>query len=214
MQGTVNIDGTNGETATQGLDDLGKRCAEYYKLGARFAKWYVSSAALSGQRRLRDSARRAVLKIGAKEPTEAAILENAHGLARYAAICQENGLVPIIEPEVLPDGPHTIEECARATQRVRRPLLLACLIQTLVSLTVRGPCQTIAAVVKYCHDFNILWEGSLLKPNMVLPGTESGKTATPDEVAHYTVAVLTRTVPPALPGIMARLRRRSLSDRC
>lgn len=158
-KGTVTIDGTDGETATQGLDDLGKRCAEYYKLGARFAKW------------------RAVLKIGAREPTERAILENAHGLARYAVICQENGLVPIIEPEVLPDGKHTIEECARATQR------------------------TLAAVVKYCHDFNLLWEGALLKPNMVLPGSDSGLKSTPQEVAHYTVTVLSRTIPPALPGI-------------
>jgi len=159
-KGTVVIDGTDGETATQGLDDLGKRCAEYYKLGARFAKW------------------RAVLKIGAKEPTERALIENAHGLARYAAICQENGLVPIIEPEVLPDGKHTIEECARATQR------------------------TLAVVIKYCHDFNILWEGALLKPNMVLPGSESGVHASPQDVAHYTVTVLARTVPTALPGIM------------
>ncbi len=79
-KGTVVIGGTDGETATQGLDDLGKRCAKYYADGARFTKW------------------RSVLKIGKNEPSDLAILENAHGLARYAAICQENGLVPIVEP--------------------------------------------------------------------------------------------------------------------
>jgi len=119
-----------------------------------------------------------VLKIGAHEPTERALLENAHGLARYAVICQENGLVPIIEPEVLPDGKHTIEACARATQR------------------------TLAVVVKYCHDFKLLWEGAVLKPNMVLPGSELGVAASPMEVAEYTVSVLMRTIPPSLPGIL------------
>jgi len=159
-KGTVNLDRTDGETATTGLDGLGQRCAKYYEQGCRFAKW------------------RAVLKIGAKEPSEYAILENAHGLARYAAICQENGLVPIIEPEVIPDGTHSIERCAEVTQKV------------------------LAAVVKYCHDFNILWEGSLLKPNMVLPGADSKTTASPQDVARHTVSVLARTIPPALPGVM------------
>jgi len=99
-KGTVNIDGLNGETATQGLDDLGKRCAAYYQAGARFAKW------------------RAVIKISETGPSKHAIIENAHGLARYATICQENGLVPIVEPEVLPDGNHSIQKCAKVTQKV------------------------------------------------------------------------------------------------
>ena len=84
----------------QGFDDLGKRCAKYYEPGARFAKW------------------RAVLKISASAPSPLAIYENAYGLARYASICQENGLVPIVEPEILTDGTHSIEVCAAATERV------------------------------------------------------------------------------------------------
>jgi len=94
------IGGTDGETATQGLDGLGKRCAEYYAMGCRFAKW------------------RAVLKIGNGCPTEAAVQETAHSLARYGSICQQNGLVPIIEPEILQDGEHDIEVCAAVSERV------------------------------------------------------------------------------------------------
>ncbi|XP_020417905.1 fructose-bisphosphate aldolase 6, cytosolic-like [Prunus persica] len=86
--------GTNGETTTQGLDGLAQRCQKYYEAGARFAKW------------------RAVLKIGPNEPSQLSINENANGLARYAIVCQENGLVPIVEPEILVDGPHDIEKCA------------------------------------------------------------------------------------------------------
>jgi len=160
-KGTVLLDGTDGETATTGLDELGKRCAKYYEQGARFAKW------------------RAVLKISSTAPSDMAIVENAHGLARYAQICQEHGLVPIIEPEVLSDGTHSIEQCAHATQRV------------------------LAAVVKFCHDYRLLWEGALLKPNMVLPGSDSKQpNVTPELVAVHTVAVLARTIPAALPGIM------------
>ena len=92
--GLVTIGGTNEETLTQGLDGLSKRCAEYYKMGIRFAKW------------------RAVLKIGDGCPSKAAIEENAKALARYGSICQANGLVPIIEPEILQDGDHSIEVCA------------------------------------------------------------------------------------------------------
>ncbi|CAN1357089.1 Fructose-bisphosphate aldolase 6, cytosolic [Linum perenne] len=92
-KGTVELAGTNGETTTTGLDGLGQRCAKYYEAGARFAKW------------------RAVLKIGPNEPSQLAINENANGLARYAIICQENGLVPIVEPEILVDGSHDIDRC-------------------------------------------------------------------------------------------------------
>ena len=159
-KGTVVLSGTNGETTTQGLDDLGKRCAKYYQDGARFAKW------------------RAVLKIGKEEPSQIAIMENAHGLARYAAICQENGLVPIVEPEVLVDGTHTIDESVKACERV------------------------FASVVKALQDYNILLEGSLLKPNMITPGTESTSKVSSQEIAWKTVRTLLRTIPGAIPGIM------------
>jgi len=159
-KGTVILPGTDAETATQGLDDLGARCKKYYEGGARFAKW------------------RAVIKITATgAPSEQAIQENAHGLARYAAICQDNGLVPIVEPEVLMDGEHTIETSAAVTEKV------------------------LAAVFKALNDHHVLLEGILLKPNMVLAGT-SGKAAAPEEVAKYTVRTLQRTVPAAVPGIV------------
>eukprot|EP01119_Soliformovum_irregulare_P019440 TRINITY_DN614_c0_g1_i1.p1 TRINITY_DN614_c0_g1~~TRINITY_DN614_c0_g1_i1.p1 ORF type:complete len:361 (+),score=121.55 TRINITY_DN614_c0_g1_i1:64-1146(+) len=153
-----------GETATLGLDDLAARCKKYYEAGARFAKW------------------RAVLKIDPSQncPTPLAVLENAHGLARYAAICQENGLVPIVEPEVLMDGNHSLQDCVNATERV------------------------LSVVVKALHDHKILLEGALLKPNMVTPGHSSPayKTVTPEEVARATITVLQRTVPVSMPGIM------------
>lgn len=132
-KGTVEIAGTNGETTTQGFDSLGARCQQYYKAGARFAKW------------------RAVLKIGPTEPSELSIQQNAQGLARYAIICQENGLVPIVEPEVLTDGSHDIKKCAAVTETV------------------------LAAVYKALNDHHVLLEGTLLKPNMVAPGSDSPK---------------------------------------
>lgn len=101
------IPGTNEENATTGLDGLADRCRGYYEKGARFAKW------------------RAVVKIGNGRPTEAAVLETAHTLARYAAICQENGLVPIVEPEILTDGDHSIEVCAEVSERVFRKCVQA-----------------------------------------------------------------------------------------
>ncbi|KAJ6845292.1 fructose-bisphosphate aldolase 1, cytoplasmic [Iris pallida] len=158
-KGTVDLAGTKGETTTQGLDDLGKRCAKYYEAGARFAKW------------------RAVLKIGATEPSQLAINENANGLARYAIICQENGLVPIVEPEILVDGSHDINKCADVTERV------------------------LAACYKALNDHHVLLEGTLLKPNMVTPGSDSKKVA-PEVVAEYTVRALQRTVPSAVPAIV------------
>ncbi|PIN17320.1 Fructose-biphosphate aldolase [Handroanthus impetiginosus] len=158
-KGTVELAGTNGETTTQGFDSLGTRCQQYYKAGARFAKW------------------RAVLKIGPTEPSELSIQQNAQGLARYAIICQENGLVPIVEPEVLTDGDHDIKICAAVTERV------------------------LAAVYKALNDHHVLLEGTLLKPNMVTPGSDSPKVP-PEGIAEYTVAALRRTVPPAVPGIV------------
>lgn len=158
-KGTAELAGTDGETWTQGLDGLDKRCADYYKKGARFAKW------------------RAVLKISKNAPSDMAIEENAHGLARYAQICQENGLVPIIEPEILTDGDHDIAVCAAVTQKVWE--------------------RTMAWV----QFFNVNLEGALLKPNMVTSGS-NGKPASVQEVAEHTVRVLQRTVPPSIAGIM------------
>jgi len=155
------LPGTADEQVTEGLDGLGKRCADYYKAGARFAKW------------------RAVIKIGNGLPSELAVQEVARGLARYAALCQANGLVPIVEPEVLIDGEHSLETCVQVSER------------------------TYAAVFKALSDNHVLLEGALLKPNMVTPGFSSAeyKTTTPERIAHATVTVLQRTVPPALPGV-------------
>lgn len=135
-KGVVDLAGTNGETTTQGHDGLGARCAQYYKAGARFAKW------------------RAVLKIGPNEPSELSIQQNAQGLARYAIICQENGLVPIVEPEILTDGNHDIKKCAAVTETV------------------------LAAVYKALNEQHVLLEGTLLKPNMVTPGSDGPKVNT------------------------------------
>ena len=157
-KGVIPLPGTDGETETQGIDDLGKRCAKYYEQGARFAKW------------------RAVLKIGNGCPSELSIHQNAYGLARYAVICQENGLVPIVEPEILTDGSHGIEVCAAITERV------------------------LAACYKALNDQHALLEGTLLKPNMVLPGAEGPKVSV-REAAYLTVRTLSRTVPSAVPGV-------------
>lgn len=154
--------GTNGECVTQGIDDLGARCAKYYEQGARFAKW------------------RAVLHIKddiAATPSKVAIDENAMTLARYASICQANGLVPIVEPEVLMDGDFSIEVAAAATEKV------------------------IAACYKSLSDHHVLLEGTLLKPNMVRSGSDAKVQATPQEIALATVRVLQHTVPAAVPGI-------------
>ncbi|MDP2437866.1 MAG: class I fructose-bisphosphate aldolase [archaeon] len=160
-KGLSPLRGTVKETFVMGLDGLAARCAAYYQQGARFAKW------------------RAVLSIDEANgcPSAVSIEENARGLARYAAICQDNGLVPIVEPEVLCDGSHSLAKCVEVTQRV------------------------IAACYKALHDANVYLEGTLLKPSMVLPGKASGATATPYEVAVATVTVLQRTVPVAVPSI-------------
>ncbi|OIW02924.1 hypothetical protein TanjilG_29700 [Lupinus angustifolius] len=158
-KGVVELAGTNGETTTQGFDSLGARCQQYYKAGARFAKW------------------RAVLKIGPNEPSELSIQQNAQGLARYAIICQENGLVPIVEPEILTDGSHDIAKNAAVTETV------------------------LAAVYKALNDQHVLLEGTLLKPNMVTPGSDSPKVAA-EVIAEHTVRTLRRTVPAAVPGVV------------
>ncbi|MFZ1414517.1 MAG: class I fructose-bisphosphate aldolase [Defluviicoccus sp.] len=157
--GAIPLAGCPGEVVTEGLDGLRARLAEYVGLGAQFAKW------------------RAVITIGADLPSEACLAANAHALARYAALCQEAGLVPIVEPEVLMDGGHDIETCEDVSTAVLR-LVCAALAAQRVEL-----------------------EGILLKPNMVVSGTECLRKAGATEVAERTLRCLKRTVPPAMPGI-------------
>ena len=147
------------ELVTEGLDGLQKRCAEYVNLGAKFAKW------------------RAVIDIGADIPSSTCIAANAHALARYAAICQEAGLVPIVEPEVLMDGDHTIERCEQVTE------------------------WTLNAVYEALYMNRVSLEGSVLKPSMVISGKKCARQAGVDEVAERTVRILKRTVPAAVAGI-------------
>ncbi|OIR58519.1 MAG: fructose-bisphosphate aldolase B [Amphiamblys sp. WSBS2006] len=156
-KGVVSI--PTGETTTQGLDDLGKRCAEYYARGARFAKW------------------RCTLKITSNTPTRTAITENATVLGRYAAICQESGLVPIVEPEILMDGDHTLERAMEVFEDV------------------------VSAVYRKLSEYKVMLEGTLLKPNMVCPGQDCKTAYSAEQIAAATLACLQRTVPPAVPGI-------------
>jgi fructose-bisphosphate aldolase class I len=158
-KGLVVIPGTNDENSTTGLDGLADRCKSYYSKGARFAKW------------------RAVIKIGDGRPSWLSIRETAHTLARYGAICQENGLVPIIEPEILTDGAHTIEACADASERVFR------------------------AVMQALQEHKLLLEGLLIKPNMVTQGSTCPDKKNAHEIAFYTVRTLSRCYVPAIPGI-------------
>jgi len=148
------------ETVTEGLDGLRERLAEYRELGARFAKW------------------RATYSISADKPSEYCVWTNAHALARYAALCQEAGLVPIVEPEVLQDGTHTIAESAKATGRV------------------------LQAVYTELHDQRVDYPGSLLKPNMVLSGYDASDRAGVQEVAEATLQCFYKHVPAAVPGIV------------
>jgi len=148
-----------GEKITEGLDGLRGRLAEYFQMGARFAKW------------------RAVITIGENIPSRSCLEANAHTLARYAALCQEAGLVPIVEPEVLMDGAHTLEQCRKVTE------------ETLRNVFIQLNCQ------------RVLLEGMILKPNMVLPGLDCPAQESVDEVADATVKTLLRTVPAAVLGI-------------
>jgi len=159
-KGVKDLMGSEGESTTQGLDDLDKRCQQYKADGCQFAKW------------------RSVLKIGKNIPSYQAIMENANVLARYAATCQAAGLVPIVEPEVLCDGDHTLERCQKVTETV------------------------LAAVYKALNDHHVYLEGTLLKPNMVTPGQSCPVKATPAQVAEATVTAFSRTIPPAVPGIV------------
>ena len=159
-QGAKPLAHAEGETVTEGLDGLRQRLEEYRELGARFAKW------------------RATYSITDTMPSEYCIWTNAHALARYAALCQEAGIVPIVEPEVLQDGTHTIGRSEFVTSRV------------------------LAAVYTELFDQRVDVEGTLLKPNMVLSGYEAADRADIDEVAHQTVHVLSKHVPAAVPGIV------------
>ena len=153
---------SNIETVTEGLDGLRERLAEYHKLGARFAKW------------------RAVIAIADGLPTWGCIKANAHALARYAALCQEAGIVPIVEPEVLMDGPHSahdIDACYRVTE------------------------WTLRTVFRELYDARVDLEGMVLKPNMVIAGQKCAKQASSAEVAEKTIKCLKATVPAAVPGI-------------
>ena len=148
------------ETVTEGLDGLRERLEEYAGLGARFAKW------------------RAVYRIGEAIPSPACISANAHALARYAALCQEAGLVPIVEPEVLMDGDHDIDDCDIVTEEALRTVFNELAVQ------------------------DVMLEGMLLKPNMVISGSDCAEQARVEEVAARTVQCLLRSVPAAMPGVV------------
>jgi fructose-bisphosphate aldolase, class I len=158
-EGAKPLAGFARETITEGLDGLRDRLGAYYKLGARFAKW------------------RAVIDIGEGIPTRFAIEANAHALARYAALCQEQNIVPIVEPEVLMDGAHTLERCEQVTDAV------------------------LAEVFAQLERHRVYLEGMILKPNMVISGKKCPKQASAQEVADATVRTLKRRVPAAVPGI-------------
>jgi fructose-bisphosphate aldolase, class I len=160
--GAKPLAGFPGESVTEGLDGLRERLTEYHGLGARFAKW------------------RAVVAISVADglPTDACIRANAHAMARYAALCQEAGLVPIVEPEVLMDGDHTIETHLEVSRR------------------------TLSATFDALFELRVDLPGALLKTNMVLSGKDAAEQAGPNEVAELTLRCLRDTVPPAVPGVV------------
>jgi fructose-bisphosphate aldolase, class I len=157
--GAKPLAGFPGETITEGLDGLRERFSEYHKLGAKFAKW------------------RAVIDIGSGIPSRYAIDANAEALARYATLCQEAGIVPIVEPEVLMDGDHTLARCEEVTNLV------------------------LDRVFTHLFAARVFLEGMVLKPNMVVPGKKCSQKASPEQVAEATVRTLKRQVPSAVPGI-------------
>jgi fructose-bisphosphate aldolase class I len=157
--GAKALAGHAGEQVTEGLDGLRERLQAYVGMGARFAKW------------------RAVISIGEDRPSRACIAANAHALARYAALCQEAGLVPIVEPEVLMDGDHTLERCAAVTE------------------------QVLDAVFGELREQGVMLEGMLLKPNMILPGEGCADPRDTAAISHATVGCFLRAVPAAVPGV-------------
>lgn len=158
-EGTEDLSGFPGEKITLGLDDLSERLIKYAKLGLRFAKW------------------RGVIRIDGLLPTEACMVSNAHALARYAAACQRVGIVPIVEPEVIMDGNHSIERCAEVTEKVLRILF------------------------DQLYLLKVELGGLILKPNMVLAGEDSGQKNDPDTVARFTANCLRNAVPATVAGI-------------
>jgi len=158
-KGAKDMAGHPGEKITEGLDGLRDRLKEYYQMGARFAKW------------------RAVIAIGNGIPSRGCIEANAHALARYAALCQEVGLVPVVEPEVLMEGDHTLEQCFEVTEEVLR------------------------TVFNQLYAQRVILEGIILKPSMVLPGLTCPKQESVDDVADITMECLLHAVPAAVPGI-------------
>ncbi|KAJ7983683.1 hypothetical protein DPEC_G00374090 [Dallia pectoralis] len=159
-KGIVPLAGTNGVSTSQGLDGLSERCAQYKKDGANFAKW------------------RCVFKISDATPSTLSIKENANVLARYSSICQQHGIVPIVEPEILPDGDHDLRRCQYVTEKV------------------------LAALYKAMSDHHVYLEGTLLKPNMATAGNRCSTKYSAEEVAMATVTALCRTVPPAVTGVL------------
>lgn len=159
-QGAHPLAGHPGEKVTEGLDGLRKRLKEYVSLGAKFAKW------------------RAVITIGENMPTAACIEANSHALARYAALCQEAGVVPMVEPEVLMDGAHSIDECYEVTE------------------------ATLRSLFNQMYEQNVLLEGAILKASMVISGSEAADRAGVEEVAGATVQCLLNAVPAALSGVV------------
>ncbi len=158
--GAHSLAGHDGEKVTEGLDGLRERLKEYASMGARFAKW------------------RAVITIGENIPTSACIEANCHGLARYAALCQEAGIVPIVEPEVLMEGAHTLEECYDVTE------------------------ATLRSLFNQLYEQNVLLDGTILKASMVISGTDCANRADVNEVARATVECLLNAVPAAVAGVV------------
>ena len=158
--GAKDMAGHPNEKVTEGLDGLRERLEEYFELGARFAKW------------------RAVINIGDGIPSRGCISANTHALARYAALCQENGIVPIVEPEVIMDGSHTAETCYEVTSSV------------------------LSALYTQLEEQNVYLEGSILKPNMIVSGTECPTQASVQQVAEMTLDCFNKCVPQAVPGII------------
>merc|ERR1711976_172272 len=159
-KGVVPLAGTKGETVTQGIDGLNERMAQYKQDGCDFAKW------------------RCVIKIGDGLPSQLAIDQSSQVLARYASICQQNGIVPIVEPEILQDGEHDLARCQYVTEKV------------------------LASQYKALSDHHVYIEGTLLKPNMVTPGQACPVRNTAEEIAEATVTAFQRTIPPAMPGVV------------
>ena len=157
--GAKNLSGFPGEKITEGLDGLRERLQKYFEIGARFAKW------------------RAVITIADGIPSDLCILANAHTLARYASLCQESNIVPIVEPEVLMEGSHTIEECHEVSNK------------------------TLKIVFEQLNNFNVMLEGIVLKPNMVISGLDCNEQSNVKKVCEMTIECLKSNVPESVPGI-------------